>query len=61
MVSNLRYVLTSYPSICRYDKLGLGWGNSLIAFIAIGLGPIPWFFYYYGEKLRTHPKWQVKF
>ncbi|KAK4951834.1 hypothetical protein LTR10_009754 [Elasticomyces elasticus] len=44
-----------------YDKLGLGWGNSLIAFIAIGLGPIPWFFYYYGEKLRTHPKWQVKF
>ncbi|KAK4898902.1 hypothetical protein LTR27_003633 [Elasticomyces elasticus] len=44
-----------------YDKLGLGWGNSLIAFIAIGLAPIPFFFYYYGERLRTHPKWQVKF
>ncbi|KAF2765147.1 rade putative MSF transporter [Teratosphaeria nubilosa] len=44
-----------------YNALGLGWGNSLIAFVALFLCPIPWFFYYYGEKIRTHPRFQIKF
>ncbi|KAK4561157.1 hypothetical protein LTR86_005112 [Recurvomyces mirabilis] len=44
-----------------YNALGLGWGNSLIAFISLALCPIPWLFYWYGEKLRTHPRFQVKF
>jgi len=43
-----------------YDTLGLGWGNSLIAFIALGLCPTPWLFFWYGERLRTHPKFQIK-
>ncbi|RSL92249.1 hypothetical protein CEP52_013917 [Fusarium oligoseptatum] len=36
-----------------YDTLGLGWGNSLLAFIAIALLPIPVLIKRYGEKLRT--------
>ncbi|KAF7185479.1 Efflux pump radE [Pseudocercospora fuligena] len=44
-----------------YDTLGLGWGNSLLAFIGIALLPIPWLFYAYGERIRTHPKFQIKF
>ncbi|TGZ76252.1 MFS general substrate transporter [Ascodesmis nigricans] len=32
-----------------YDQLGLGWGNSLLAFIAIALMPVPWVFNRYGE------------
>ncbi|KAH9844481.1 Major Facilitator Superfamily [Teratosphaeria destructans] len=44
-----------------YIALGLGWGNSLIAFVALFLCPIPWVFYYHGEKIRTHPKFQIKF
>lgn len=36
-----------------YDALGLGWGNSLLAFIAIALFPIPLLIGRYGEKLRT--------
>ncbi|KAK5108074.1 hypothetical protein LTR62_008791 [Meristemomyces frigidus] len=44
-----------------YNALGLGWGNSLIAFISLALCPIPWLFYWYGEKLRTNPRFQVKF
>ncbi|KAI8683389.1 MFS domain-containing protein [Fusarium keratoplasticum] len=36
-----------------YDALGLGWGNSLLAFIAIALLPIPLLIGRYGEKLRT--------
>lgn len=43
-----------------YGALGLGWGNSLIGFISLALCPIPFLFYYYGERIRTHPKFQVK-
>ena len=42
-----------------YNKLGLGWGNSLLAFIALALCPIPWAFERWGETLRK--KWDVKF
>lgn len=35
-----------------YQKLGLGWGNSLLAFIAVALIPVPWLFMRYGEFLR---------
>lgn len=44
-----------------YNSLGLGWGNSLLAFIALGLAPVPWLFRFYGERIRTNPKWQVTF
>ncbi|KAF2725432.1 MFS general substrate transporter [Polychaeton citri CBS 116435] len=36
-----------------YNALGLGWGNSLIAFISLALCPVPFLFYAYGEKIRT--------
>ncbi|KAE8450754.1 hypothetical protein EG329_005667 [Mollisiaceae sp. DMI_Dod_QoI] len=35
-----------------YATLGLGWGNSLLAFIALAFIPVPWLFYQYGEQLR---------
>jgi multidrug resistance protein len=36
-----------------YDSLGYGWGNSLLGFLAIGLGwPAPVLLWLYGEKLR---------
>ncbi|KKY24945.1 putative mfs multidrug [Phaeomoniella chlamydospora] len=36
-----------------YDSLQHGWGNSLVAFIAIGLGiPAPFLLWAFGEKLR---------
>ena len=36
-----------------YQKLDYGWGNSLLAFIAIGLGwPAPILLWIYGERLR---------
>lgn len=44
-----------------YDALGLGWGNSLLGFIALALIPVPVFFRFYGERIRTNPKFQVKF
>ncbi|RFN48894.1 hypothetical protein FIE12Z_6949 [Fusarium flagelliforme] len=45
--------LTASP---LYDSLGLGWGNSVLGFICLLFTPVPWFFYTYGERMRTHFK-----
>ncbi|KAF2266391.1 MFS general substrate transporter [Lojkania enalia] len=44
-----------------FDKLGLGWGNSLLGFIAVALIPVPVFFRFYGERIRTNPRFAVSF
>ncbi len=41
-----------------YATLGLGWGNSLLAFIALAMVPIPYIFYVYGERIRKSPRFQ---
>ena len=38
------------PSL--YSSLGLGWGNSLLGFVALLMVPLPLVFYKYGAKLR---------
>lgn len=43
-----------------YAKLGLGWGNTLLAFLALACLPLPFWLMKYGEHVRTHPDWQVK-
>ena len=35
-----------------YNALGLGWGNSLLAFIALVMVPTPWIFLRYGGAMR---------
>ncbi|KAI4154804.1 MAG: hypothetical protein L6R39_001343 [Caloplaca ligustica] len=35
-----------------YDHLGLGWGNSLLAFVALALGGVPLLFCQYGRRWR---------
>lgn len=42
-----------------YMTLGLGWGNSLLAFIALAMCPIPLIFYKYGERIRTSHRFQI--
>lgn len=44
-----------------YDRIGLGWGNSALGFIALAITPIPIGFRVFGERIRTNPRWQVKF
>ncbi|KAL4809515.1 MFS general substrate transporter [Aspergillus unguis] len=41
-----------------YSSLGLGWGNSLLGFIALGLTPAPALIYRYGSKIRE--KYPIK-
>ncbi|GAP83897.1 putative benomyl methotrexate resistance protein [Rosellinia necatrix] len=42
-----------------YDKLGLGWGNTLLAFIALATAPLTWLIMKYGERMRLHPRFQL--
>ncbi|GKZ28479.1 hypothetical protein AbraIFM66950_007147 [Aspergillus brasiliensis] len=35
-----------------YDVMGLGWGNSLLAFIALVMVPVPWILMRFGEGMR---------
>lgn len=36
-----------------YEKLGMGWGNSVLGFIALAMVPLGPLFLRYGEWLRT--------
>jgi hypothetical protein len=37
-----------------YSALGLGWGNSILGFIAIGLIPVPMLIYKFGGNIRKN-------
>lgn len=44
-----------------YSTLGLGWGTSLLAFIAVAMIPVPVVFYKRGERIRQRNLFDVKF
>lgn len=39
-----------------YDALGLGWGNTLLAGVALVMGPLGWYCMKYGEGIREKQK-----
>ncbi|KAK4211895.1 transporter-like protein 3 [Rhypophila decipiens] len=53
VLRSLAGALLPLGGLDMYTELGLGWANSLLAFIALALVPIPLFFFFYGEKLRA--------
>ena len=36
-----------------YARLGVGWGNSLLAFLALAMLPVPLLLLRYGERMRN--------
>ncbi|KPI40143.1 Polyamine transporter 4 [Cyphellophora attinorum] len=51
-----RYTLSAaFPLFVTqmYEKLGVGWATSLLGFVALGMAPIPWIFYWMGPRLRA--------
>ncbi|KIX04831.1 uncharacterized protein Z518_05702 [Rhinocladiella mackenziei CBS 650.93] len=51
----LRSIAGAFLSLCgrkMYNAMGLGWGNTLLGFIAVALIPIPFLLLRYGEILR---------
>ena len=54
-IAVLRSVLAAFlplGALEMYNVLGLGWGNSLLAFISLALVPIPVVFFLFGERIR---------
>lgn len=43
-----------------YATLDQGWGSTLLAGISLGMMGMIWIALKYGERLRTHPKYQIK-
>lgn len=37
-----------------YDPLGLGWGNSLLGFIALAMVPVPYYLWKFGGRIRKN-------
>jgi len=35
-----------------YSALSLGWGNTILGFIALAMVPVPFVFYFFGERIR---------
>ncbi|KPM42776.1 hypothetical protein AK830_g3786 [Neonectria ditissima] len=53
----IRSIAGAFLPLCglkMYDALGLGWGNSLLGFIAVLLIPVPFVVIRYGERLRKN-------
>lgn len=44
-----------------YNALGIGWGTSLMGFIAAAFIPLPFVFWIYGERLRSGRFAKVQF
>lgn len=43
-----------------YDRLGLGWGNSVLALVALVFAPLPWILGIYGAKIRNLKESRIK-
>ncbi|KAF4993930.1 hypothetical protein FDECE_13281 [Fusarium decemcellulare] len=52
VLRSLAAALLPLGGLDMYNALGLGWGNSLLAFICVIMVPIPVVFYKFGERLR---------
>jgi hypothetical protein len=60
----LRSLLGALLPLCGldlYNAIGLGWGNSLLGFIALAMAPIPVLFGMYGQVFRDSKMGQVRF
>lgn len=53
VLRSLMAALVPLSSQKMYAALGLGWGNSLLAFVSLALVPIPFLFIRYGERIRN--------
>lgn len=47
------------PRYLVYNKLTTKWAASLLGFIAIGLIPIPWILFVFGEKIRKKGRYAL--
>ena len=53
VIRSVMGALLPLAGLSMYGTLGLGWGNSLLGFVAVALLPVPWILQIYGERLRN--------
>ncbi|KAH6973121.1 major facilitator superfamily domain-containing protein [Ilyonectria sp. MPI-CAGE-AT-0026] len=53
VLRSLLGALLPLAGLSMYNSLGLGWGNSVLAFLSLVLVPVPVVFRYYGPKIRA--------
>ncbi|KAK0651008.1 major facilitator superfamily domain-containing protein, partial [Cercophora newfieldiana] len=46
-------------AIQMYTNLGINWATSLLGFISLALLPVPWVFFKYGKKIRSHSQYET--
>lgn len=59
----LRYIMGgTFPlfTIQMYERLGIAWATSLLAFISVAMVPIPWVLYYWGPQIRGASKFDTR-
>jgi hypothetical protein len=44
-----------------FTNLGMGWGSSLLGFMALGMAPMPFLFWKYGHRIRSITLFNAKF
>lgn len=42
-----------------YQRLGVAWATSLLAFISVAMLPIPWLFFKFGERIRAKSRYET--
>lgn len=52
ILRSLSAALLPLVGVPLYNRLGYGWGNSLLAFVSLGLGAMSLLFRKYGEEWR---------
>ena len=52
VVRSIAGAVLPLAGLTMYRQLGIGWGNSVLGFIALAMLPIPFFIIKYGEYLR---------
>ncbi|KAJ9218408.1 hypothetical protein DTO027B5_6561 [Paecilomyces variotii] len=60
----VRYMLGgSFPlfTVQMYEKLGIDWATSLLAFVSLALLPVPWLFFKYGSLIRKKSGYDVAY
>ena len=54
------FVPLAGPALYRALRQGWGWGNSLLAFLALAFTPLSWVCFRYGERIRRRWPGRVK-
>ena len=58
----LRYLLgAAFPlfTLQMYQRLGIGWATSLLAFITVAMMPIPWVLFKFGHSIRARSSYDT--